>query len=287
MIPRIRTTNFFMLPLLLGLLQLTGGSASAGLVFKDRFERTFADCPECPVMVTIPAGSFTQGSPLGEPQSDEAERPQRQVSISTFAMGRTEVTFNQWMACFADGGCTHNPDDNNFGRGDHPVIDVSWIDAQQYVNWLSDKTGRDYRLPSESEWEYATRAGTTGRFNTGDCITTDQANFDGRGPALGCEEGVFRAQTLPVASFAPNAFGLHDSHGNVWEWVEDCWNDNYLNAPTDGSAWRSGDCTRAVIRGGSWDFNGGFQRSAVRPLGPPTDRRVRMIGFRVARSVGP
>ena len=259
--------------------------------FQDRFEvaplqpgNTFKDCPDCPTMVMIPAGSFTQGAPESEPQSQPQERPQRTVNVPAFAMGQTAVTFDQWDACVADGGCTPKPDDYGWGRGNRPVIDVSWNDAQQYVTWLSNKTGQDYRLPSESEWEYATRAGTTGRFNTGDCITTDQANFRGTNQATGCPSGIVRNQTLPVASFAPNAFGLYDTHGNTLELVQDCWNENYVGAPTDGSAWMSGDCSLAVKRGGSWDNEGTWLRSAYRGitvLGPGNP------GFRVARSLPP
>ncbi len=244
------------------------------------------DCTECPAMVTIPAGTFTQGSPASEPSSSGAERPQRTVNVPAFAIGQTAVTFAQWDACVADAGCTHVPDENGWGRGNRPVINVSWNDAQQYVTWLSTKTGHDYRLPSESEWEYATRAGTTGRFNTGDCITTDQANFYGIQPAQGCPTGIYREQTLPVASFAPNAFGLYDTHGNVWEWAQDCWNSSYNGATTDGSAWMSGDCSRAVVRGGSWDFNGGWMRSAFR-IWIPRGERYGDSSFRVARSVAP
>ena len=259
--------------------------AFADPVFQDRFEdRTFKDCPDCPTMVMIPAGSFVQGSPASEPESWDDERPQRTVNVPAFAIGQTAVTFAEWDACVADGGCTHNPGDQGWGRGSRPVINVSWNDAQQYVTWLSNKTGQDYRLPSESEWEYATRAGTTGRFNTGDCITTDQANFNGVFPATGCPTGTDRQQTLPVASFAPNAFGLYDTHGNVWEWVQDCWNTSYDGAPTDGSAWMTGDCSRAVLRGGSWDGGGGFVRSAGRD-GYARGFRSGDGGFRVARSV--
>ena len=260
-------------------------------MFRDRFERqelqpgtVFHDCDECPTMVVIPAGSFTQGSLESEPQSSPNERPQREVSVPAFAMGRTAVTFAEWDACVADGGCTHNPGDFGWGRANRPVINVSWNDAQQYVTWLSNKTGHDYRLPSESEWEYATRAGTTGRFNTGDCITTDQANFHGGFPATGCPTGILRNQTLPVGSFSPNAFGLYDTHGNTWEWVQDCWNASYNGAPTNGSAWMSGDCSLAVLRGGSWGGAGGGLRSAARHRDTRGDRFID-VGFRVARSV--
>jgi len=251
---------------------------------------TFTDCADCPTMAVIPAGNFTQGSPASEPESSDRERPRRQVNVPAFAMGQTEVTFEQWDACVADGGCMHNPGDGGWGRGNRPVIYVSWEDAQEYVTWLSNKTGQPYRLPSESEWEYAARAGTTGRFNTGDCITTDQAYFNGYYPAQGCPAGIRRLQTLPVASFAPNAFGLYDTHGNVSEWVQDCPNDSYVGAPTDGSPWMTGDCLLdgipgAISRGGSYaSFGDHGLRSAARSaelsmLGSPQN------GFRVARSV--
>ena len=257
-------------------------------ILYSRFEQqpgdTFKDCPDCPTIVVIPAGTFTQGSPESEPDSDDNERPQREVNVPTFALGQTEVTFEQWDACVADGGCSHTPDDEGWGRGNRPVINVSWTDAQEYVDWLSNKTGHNYRLPSESEREYATRSGTTGRFNTGDCITTDQANFRGTQPAEGCPSGNYREQTLPVNSFTPNAFGLYDTHGNVIEWVQDCWNLSYNDAPTDGSAWMSGDCSRAALRGGSWGNYGNWLRSAYR-YGVTRGVRSSNFGFRVARSV--
>ncbi len=265
----------------------------ADRVFTDRFSRDhlrpgaqFRDCADCPTMVMIPAGSFVQGSPASEPQSFDSERPQRTVSVPAFALAQTPVTFAQWDACVADGGCTHNPGDQGWGRGDRPVVAVSWNDAQEYVTWLSNKTGHVYRLPSESEWEYATRAGSNGRFNTGDCITSDQANFAGTFPATGCPSGVSRNRTLPVASFAPNAFGLYDTHGNVWDWVQDCWNDSYVDAPADGSAWMTGDCSRAVLRGGSWSSSDGGLRSAYR-LGVTRVYQDDSTGFRPARSVTP
>jgi len=236
-------------------------------------------------MVVIPAGSFVQGSPPDEPERDSNEGPQRTVDLPAFAMGQTEVTFDQWDACVADGGCSHNPSDAGWGRGDRPVIYVSWDDAQEYVAWLTNRTGQDYRLPSESEWEYATRAGTTGRFNTGDCITTDQAKFRGTSPAAGCPTGIYREQTMPVASFAPNAFGLYDTHGNVFELVQDCANDGYVGAPTDGSAWMTGNCIYSVRRGGSFNHPGGFLRSAYRSTGITINAGNFVGGFRVARSV--
>ena len=262
--------------------------AGAGtVIFSDRFEpQTIQDCADCPSLVMIPEGSFTQGSPAGEPQSIDFERPQRQVHVPAFAMGLTAVTFAQWDACVAAGGCTHMPNDQGWGRGSRPVINVNWHDAQEYVTWLSNTTGQNYRLPSESEWEYATRAGTSGRFNTGDCITTDQANFSGSSPAQACPSGIVRNQTLPVASFAPNGFGLHDTHGNAAEWLQDCWNDNYVGAPTNGSAWTEGDCSRAVLRGGSW-FSGGNALRAAARFRDSRSTRNRFVGFRVVRSEPP
>lgn len=272
---------FVAVPLCVG---LVAPAAFGQVIFQDRFEPVFKDCPNCPTMVTIPAGSFVQGGPPDEPESYSDERPQRTVNVSAFAIGQYEVTFDQWDACLADGGCTLNPNDAGWGRGDQPVINISWNRAQEYVTWLSNKTGHDYRLPSESEWEYATRAGTTGRFNTGDCITADQANFMGTDPAQGCPTGSYRQQPLPVGSFAPNGFGLYDTHGNVSEWVQDCWNWGYSGAPIDGSAWMSGDCGDAVIRGGSWNSQGRRLRSADRDSYNRGSDYTR-LGFRVARAI--
>ena len=247
--------------------------------------QVFKDCPDCPEMVMIPAGSFIMGSPASEPERSDDEGPQHRVNIRAFAVGKTTITFTQWDACVADGGCNgYRPDDEGWGRGDRPVINVSWNDAQTYIAWLSHKTGQRYRLPSEAEWEYAARAGTTTRFSTGDCLTTDQANYDGNYPPEGCAEGEFHDKTLPVASFAANPFGLYDMHGNVWEWVEDCWNDSYNGASTDGSAWSSGDGIRRALRGGSWFSYGSWARSAFR-LNSTRGYRSSFLGFRLSRSV--
>lgn len=262
-------------------------------LFADRFSRDhllpgaqFRDCVDCPTMVRIRGGSFTQGSPVTEPGSFDRERPQRLVSVNAFAIGQTPVTFAQWDACVADGGCAHSPDDEGWGRGDRPVLNVDLDDIQEYLAWLSNKTGHAYRLPSESEWEYAARAGSTGRFLTGDCIGTDQANFSGT-PAPDCSQtGVWRQRSLPVASFSPNAFGIFDLHGNAWNWVADCWNESYLGAPTNGSAWMSGDCSQAVLRGGHRNSDGGSLRFAHRSSNP-RDFRSALNSFRVARSVVP
>jgi formylglycine-generating enzyme required for sulfatase activity len=179
------------------------------------------------------------------------------------------------------------PPDRGWGRGDRPVINVSWDDARAYADWLSDQTGQRYRLPTEAEWEYAARAGTTTPFWTGDCIHTDQANYDGNYDYNGCgaKTGVHRGQTVPAGSLPPNAFGLHEIAGNVWEWVEDCWHSSYAGAPTDGSAWveaDGGECAR-VVRGGSWDFVARFLRAPARNRSSPSYRN-NDFGFRLARS---
>ena len=208
----------------------------------------FRDCPHCPEMVVVRPGSFMMGSPPSEEDRWDNEGPQHRVTIgAAFAVGVYEVTFSEWEACASAGGCGgYRPHDQRWGRGRRPVINVSWDDAQSYVAWLSGETGESYRLLSESEWEYVARAGTQTRYWWGDDIGDNRANCDGCGSRWD-DDG-----TAPVGSFAANAFGLHDVHGNVWEWVQDCWNDSYVGAPNDGSAWESGECSRRVLRGGSW-----------------------------------
>ena len=232
----------------------------------------FRDCDTCPEMVVIPAGTFQLGVPASEEGGDVNETPQHPVTVSSFALGATEVTFDEWAACVRGGGCGgYRPDDEGWGRGARPVIRVSWFDAWEYVWWLSRETGESYRLPSESEWEYAARAGTTTPFHTGRTISKGQANYD-------------RGQTTPVRTFAPNAFGLYDVHGNVWEWTEDCWNGSYRGAPADGSPWGAGDCGRRVFRGGSWHYVPRLLRSAARSS-YFTGFRFDSAGFRVARTL--
>ena len=242
----------------------------------------FRDCPECPEMVVVPAGSFLMGSPSHEAGRDDDEGPRHRVTIARpFAVGKYEVTFAEWDACVADGGCGGDrPDDEGWGRGRRPVVNVSWDDAKAYVRWLNRKTGKQYRLPSEAEWEYAARAGTTTRYNWGDDIGRNRANCDG------CGSRWDRKQTAPAGSFPANVFGLHDVHGNVWEWVEDCRNVNYQGAPSDGSARMSGDCSSRVLRGGSWFNEPRYLRSALRGRGR-TGNRSYGLGFRVARTLAP
>ena len=200
---------------------------------------TVRECAECPEMVVVPAGRFLMGD-----DGVSAKRPVHEVTIeSPFAVGRYEVTFAEWDACVAGGGCTYRPDDQRWGRESHLV---SWDDAQAYVRWLSRETGQPYRLLSEAEWEYVARARKHEEIPLGNDIGINKANCDG------CGSQWDNKGTAPVGSFEANAFGLLDTAGNVWEWVEDCWNDDYNGAPTDGSAWTSGDCSLRVVRGRSW-----------------------------------
>ena len=196
-----------------------------------------------------------------------------------------EVTFEEWDACRRAGGCRHNPDDKGWGRGRRPVINVSWKDAHEYVRWLSRKTGEEYRLPSESEWEYVARAGTTTPIHFGRTISTEQANYNGNYTYGSGRKGVYRKKTVSVESFPPNDFGLHNVHGNVREWVEDCWHASYRGAPSDGRAWTvGGDCSRRVLRGGSWSGRPQYLRSANR-FRNPSGSRGSYSGFRVARTL--
>jgi formylglycine-generating enzyme required for sulfatase activity len=235
---------------------------------------------EGPLMVVIPAGRFVMGSPPDEPGRSGDEGPQHEVRIAKpFALGVYAVTFDDYdRYCAATKQA--KPEDRGWGRGNRPVINVSWNDAQAYCAWLCEQTGRTYRLPSEAEWEYACRAGTDTPFHFGARFTTDQANFDGNSTYFRSAKGEYRKQTVPVGTFPPNAFGLYDMHGNVWEWCQDAWHDNYDGAPTDGSAWEVGGGVARVVRGGSWNFYPAFARSAFRYHYAP-DLRFGGIGFRV------
>ena len=254
----------------------------------------FRDCDICPEMVVVPAGSFAMGASPEEGGFFRWETPKHRVVIARpFAVGKYEVTFAEWDACLADGGCGgHLPFDWYWGRGRRPVTNVNWEDAKAYVRWLAQRTGRPYRLLSEAEWEYAARAGATGPYHFGSSISPDQANFDGRSnpPPRQPDRSKFRGKTVPVGSFPPNAFGLHDMHGNVGEWVEDCWHFGYVGAPTDGSAWmggiRDGDCDVRALRGGSWWHQAGRVRTAGR-ISLGLRNRGHITGFRVARDLEP
>ena len=248
----------------------------------------FRDCQQCPLVVVVPAGSYQMGSPGSEEARDDDEGPRHRVTIAKpFAVGVYAVTFAEWDACVTAGGCGgYRPDDEGWGRGGRPVINVSWDDTREYARWLSQHTGERYRLLSEAEWEYVARAGTTTPFHIGSTISTGQANYNGNYTYGGGSKGTYRARTVPVGTFAPNGFGLYEVHGNVWEWTQDCWNDSYVGAPADGSAWEQGQCGRRVLRGGSWLYPPRYLRSAIR-LGSGSGNRDDDLGFRVARTLTP
>ena len=264
-----------------------------------RHGSTFRDCAECPLMVEVSAGSFEMGSPFHEEGRSRYEGPLHRVAVAqAFAVGVYPVTRGQWEAFVsATGyspryGCwTNEPDgvwrlrwdlgwrNPGFGQTDaHPAVCVSSVDARVYLRWLSERTGKEYRLPSESEWEYVARAGTRTRYWWGNDIGRDRANCDGCGSRWDDQ------QTAPVSVFMANGFGLYDIHGNSWDWVSDCWNDSYVGAPQDGSSWRRGDCSRHVVRGGCWNCGPGGLRSAARAWSSP-GHQVDTIGFRVARAL--
>jgi formylglycine-generating enzyme required for sulfatase activity len=247
----------------------------------------FKDCPNCPEMVVVPAGSFTMGSPANEAERISWE-DQVRVSIGApFVVGRYAVTFDEWDACVADGGCNgYKPDDQGWGRGKRPVINVRWDDAQAYTAWLSRKTSKIYRLLSEAEREYMTRAGTTTPFWWGTSITPKQANYDGNYTYGGGSKGEYRKRTVPVDSFDANPWGLYQVHGNVWEWTEDCWNESNAGNPGDGRARTTGNCSLRVVRGGSSGSDPLFLRSANRLKRNAVDRDYD-LGFRLARTLAP
>src|SRR6266508_1374945 len=262
---------------------------------------TFRECvKDCPEMVVVRAGKFIMGSPESETGRLLNEGPQHEVTIEKpFAVSKFEVTWDEWDACVKYDGCAENISDSAWGHGTRPVINVTWEQVQQYVTWLSKMTGKTYRLLTETEWEYAARAGTSTAYSWGDEIG------DGKENCSGCDSPWENDRTAPVGRFAANAFGLHDMHGNVWEWIEDCYESNYDGAPTDGSAWISPGCTNHVVRGGSWvawqvpqtgrSARGGSwllvqvpqpARSASRDRYAKNNLRS-YVGFRVARTLAP
>jgi formylglycine-generating enzyme required for sulfatase activity len=234
---------------------------------------TFRDCAECPELVVLPAGSFEMGA-----ANNDHEKPVHQVTIAApFAIGVREVTFEEWDQCVKDKSCHFRPDDRGWGRGNRPVINVSWLDAKEFVNWLARKTRQVYRLPSEAEWEYAARGGTSTPFWWGRRVGVRHANC--RECGTGNTE-----QTFPVGTYKANPFGLYDTAGNAAEWVDDCWNDDYRGAPTNGSAWVKGDCRLRVLRGGSFDSESDYVRSNSR-FRYDIDVRYYGNGFRVVRQL--
>jgi formylglycine-generating enzyme required for sulfatase activity len=240
----------------------------------------FQDAPFAPEMAVVPAGRFWMGSKDDEGKANE--RPRHEVRIpQAFAAGRFAVTFDEWYAALAAGGVKHKPNDGGWGRGRRPVINVSWDDAQAYVAWLSETTGKPYRLLSEAEWEYACRAGTETAYSFGESITQAQARFsEGNWGSAG--------STVEVGAFPANDFGLYDMHGNVWEWCEDRWHDSYADKPEGlmqtGGAWTTGDGKSRVLRGGSWvDLPQNLR--AARRTWDSTSSRGNDAGFRVARTL--
>ena len=271
-----------------------GSSVAAALEAIDmltlRPGKIFRDCTNCPAMVVVPAGSFWQGSEESSPHALNKEKPRRMVTFSEpFAVGVFELTLEQWDQCAAEGGCTEHPRDNGWGRGTRPVIMVSWNDAQEYITWISKKTGQSYRLPSESEWEYIARAGEESEWLGGDAVhACEFGNIAGNETGLrwqhdDCDDPA-AMETLPVGSFNPNAFGVYDVIGNVAEWTLDCMNLSYLDAPADGSAWNRGICSSRMTRGGSW-FTGTREIRLPARFNLKTGDRNDFTGFRLVRAV--
>jgi formylglycine-generating enzyme required for sulfatase activity len=212
------------------------------------------DCPSCPVMIALRAGSFTMGSSTDDP----SEKPPHHVSIGApFAIGKYDVTVEQWNACVAANACPRLSSENNSVKN-APARDISWDDAQLYVKWLTKVTGKPYRLPTEAEWEYADRAGTTTQYWWGDQMRKGNAN------CKGCGDPWHQEGPENVGAFAPNPYGLYDMNGGVWEWVSDCWHNSYKGAPADGRAWDEPNCDMRVIRGGSWREGADYMLTSTR-----------------------
>ena len=242
-------------------------------------------------MVSIPGGTFMMGTEEEEIErllkkfnwdGFRTEKPQHKVTVQPFFMGKYQVTQAQWKVIASLPKVNHdlNPDPSYFKDDNLPVESVSWEDVIEFCQRLSKQTGKEYRLPGEAEWEYACRAGTTTPFHFGETITGELANYRASSTYADEPAGKYREKSTPVGSFPPNAFGLYDMHGNVWEWCEDNWHENYEGAPTDGSAWISGDSSNKVVRGGSWDDGPNNCRSAYR-YDDSRDNRGDVIGFRV------
>jgi formylglycine-generating enzyme required for sulfatase activity len=283
-----------------GLALLSGGAQISAQSLTDAQERAlkpgdkFKECAACPEMVVVPSGSFMMGSPSDEPGRNNNEGPQHQVTFARqFAVGRFAVTFAEWDACRTDRACRYRPTDDGQGRGNRPVTYIPWKQTQIFLAWLSRKTGKKYRLLTEAEREYVTRAGTTTPYWWGSTLSPQQANYCAEtDPNKIGKSDTCRFKALPVDRYQPNPWGLFQVLGNVSEWVEDCYNDSYRGAPTDGSAWKTGthfvgsrSCSR-VVRGSSFTSEPGGVRSAHREQDDgemdmgPSDR-----GFRVARTL--
>lgn len=241
-------------------------------------------------MMQIPAGRFVMGAPEEEEESEDNERPQHEVSVPGFFMGRYPVTQAQWrsVAGYKQEELELKPDPSEFKGDNRPVENVSWDEAVEFCRRLSVKSGREYRLPSEAEWEYACRAGTTTPFHFGETLDAEIANYNADSPFVGSpvygdgKKGEYRKETTEVGIFPGNEWGLQDMHGNVWEWCEDDWHNSYEGAPTDGSAWLEENRTETnkLLRGGSWGNDPGYCRSAIR-YDISRDGRDYGLGFRV------
>jgi len=292
------------------LLLATAGLISGEARVAQGMATTFRECVECPEMTAIPAGRFVMGSPAGERGRFDSEAPQHEVSLRAFALGTYDITNEEFLTFLRETGFQPAPCDpildltwsspakgiayapGNSPPGGDPAVCLNWFDAEAYVAWLNAKVRAQghlpvgskgpYRLPSEAEWEYAARAGTKTVRWWGDAIGKGHANCNGCGSGF---DGILIA---PVGSFEPNPFGLYDMLGNVWQWTEDCWNESYVGAPADGSAWTRGDCRKRVLRGGSWSNLPEFLRSATRSkanaAGGDFDYSS-YAGFRVARTL--
>jgi len=265
-----------------------GGLSAAAAVLLFKFVSslaTQASQPLEPDMAVIKGGCFDMGSPENEPERTRFEDPRHQVCLRGFSLGKYEVTFDEYDR-FARASGRALPEDNGWGRGRRPVINISWDEAKAYADWLSQQTGKHYRLPTEGEWEYAARAGTAAAFPGGGCINTALANYDGRTDYYYCgaKTGTYLGRTQAVGGYPANAWGLYDMQGNAWEWVADCWHENYQGAPEHGTAWQAGDhCSARVVRGGAWDDGPDALRSAFRNHWSAAGRYAD-LGFRLVQN---
>jgi len=234
----------------------------------------FRDCETCPEMVVVPAGLYVMGSKL-----DKTEMPPRIMRFKKpFAIGRFETLHAEWQARVDAGGCTHKPDDHNWGTNRMPVMNVNHDMVHGFADWLSKTTGHKYRLPSEAEWEYAAKAGSKSNYWFGDLVGENQVNCRKCGSPW---SGIGNA---PVGSFKPNPWGLYDMNGNAYEWVEDCWHENYQGAPKGPEAWVDGKCQFRVIRGGSWYYYSRMSRAANRQKNPGAVKSY-WLSFRLVREL--
>ncbi|WP_271565333.1 formylglycine-generating enzyme family protein [Bradyrhizobium sp. CCBAU 11386] len=257
-------------PLDLRLFRPLSRSEESALVPPDHFK----ECDLCPVMIVVPAGRFTMGASADEAGSTEDERPQHQVTFPSFSVGRFPVSLDEWSACVIGKGCSFRPPDQTSRSEWKPVTNIQWAEAKEYVEWLSLATGKPYRLLSESEREYVARAGTTTAFWWGDSFAIDRVE----------ERQLAGANSPPPRPSLPNPWGIYEVHGNVYDWVEDCWHDNYQGAPADGSAWIEGDCSRHVLRGGSLSRAVQTRRAAAR-IWFGSSNRMHYMSVRVARTL--